>query len=133
MEHKEQARLKWVQMYLDTGDAGLTCRRCGISRPTLRKWVGRYQSDGLEGLHELSRRPKTAPNQKIFAEQEKWILELRRERRLGARRIQHELRRLNGFPPIIGQYPQGAYPEQGKTSAAKATQAMEPLRAADSG
>jgi transposase InsO family protein len=97
MKHKEQARLKWVQMYLDTGNAGLTCRRCGISRPTLRKWVGRYQSDGLEGLHELSRRPKTSPNQKIFAEQEKWILELRRERRLGARRIQHELRRLYGF------------------------------------
>ncbi|WP_435370220.1 helix-turn-helix domain-containing protein, partial [Acinetobacter indicus] len=23
-------------------DAGLVCRRCGISRPTLRKWWKRY-------------------------------------------------------------------------------------------
>lgn len=95
--HKEQARLTWVQMYLATGNAGLTCRRCGISRPTLRKWVGRFQTDGLDGLRELSRRPKTSPGRKILAEQEEWILELRRERRLGARRLQHELRRLHGF------------------------------------
>ncbi len=97
MDHKEQARLTWVQMYLATGNAGLTCRRCGISRPTLRKWVGRFQTDGLDGLRELSRRPKTSPGRKILAEQEEWILELRRERRLGARRLQHELRRLHGF------------------------------------
>ena len=37
-----KARLTWVQMYERTGDAGLTCRRCGISRPTLRKWSSRY-------------------------------------------------------------------------------------------
>lgn len=97
MNHKEHARLTWVQMYLATGNAGLTCRRCGISRPTLRKWVGRFQANGLDGLHELSRRPKTSPGRKIFAEQERWILELRRERRLGARRLQHELGRLHGF------------------------------------
>ena len=35
--HLLRARLQWVQLYLRTGHAGLTCRRCGISRPTLRK------------------------------------------------------------------------------------------------
>jgi len=101
MDHKEQARLTWVQMYLTTSNAGLTCRRCGISRPTLRKWVGRFQTDGLDGLHELSRRPKRSPGRKIFAEQEEWILELRRERRLGARRLQHELERLHSFHLLL--------------------------------
>ena len=32
-----KARLGWVKLYQQTGDAGLVCRRCGISRPTLRK------------------------------------------------------------------------------------------------
>jgi transposase-like protein len=37
-----KARLAWVELYAKTGDAGLVCRRCGISRPTLRKWWRRY-------------------------------------------------------------------------------------------
>jgi transposase-like protein len=52
-----KARLAWVELYAKTGDAGLVCRRCGISRPTLRKWWRRYQADGEAGLVEHSRRP----------------------------------------------------------------------------
>lgn len=33
-----QQRLQWVKLYETSGDARLVCRRCGISRPTLRKW-----------------------------------------------------------------------------------------------
>lgn len=87
-------RLTWIKLYEDTGDAGLVCRRCGISRPTLRKWLRRYTEDGQEGLASRSRRPRHSPNQKVFEQEEAWILALRRERKLGARRIQHELRRL---------------------------------------
>lgn len=32
-----RARANWVRLDQQTGDAGLTCRRCGVSRPTLRK------------------------------------------------------------------------------------------------
>lgn len=70
------------------------CRRCGILRPTLRKWLRRYIEDGLEGLASRSRRLRHSPNQKVFEQEEAWILAHRRERKLGARRIQHELRRL---------------------------------------
>ena len=35
------------------------CREFGISRPTGDKWLRRYEEDGLQGLHDLSRRPKT--------------------------------------------------------------------------
>ncbi len=31
-------------MYEECGDAGLVCRRCGISRPTLLKWAKRLSS-----------------------------------------------------------------------------------------
>src|SRR5215213_8088475 len=51
------ARLGWVRLYEEVGDAGLVCRRCGISRPTLRKWWRRYQAEGEAGLETRSRRP----------------------------------------------------------------------------
>jgi transposase InsO family protein len=94
MDSEIKQRLTWVQMYLETGDVGLTCRRCGISRPTLRKWVKRYEELGIDGLTSQSRRPHHSPGQKVFAPQQQWILALRQERKLGVRRIQHELERL---------------------------------------
>lgn len=97
MDHKEKARRNWVQMYLETQGAGLTYRRCGISGPTLRKWTRRYQSGGLEGLKSKSKCTNHFPQQKVFEEQEKWILELRKKRKLGARRMQNELKRLYNF------------------------------------
>jgi transposase InsO family protein len=86
-------RLTWIRLYQETSDAGLVCRRCGISYPTLRKWLRRYEELGEDGLASQSRRPRHSPTQKVFEEEEGWILALRRERKLGARRIQHELRR----------------------------------------
>ena len=91
MDKETKTRLGWVQLYEETGDAGLTCRRCDISRPTLRLWVGRYEEEGADGLKSRSRRPKHSPNQKRTAALEKRILEMRRRRNLGARRIQSEL------------------------------------------
>ena len=86
-------RLGWVKLYEETGDAGYVCRQCGISRPTLRKWHGRYKEQGIEGLRSQSRRPKNSPTKKILEEQEQWILELRNSMNIGARRIQNELAR----------------------------------------
>ena len=86
-----KARLAWIELYAKTGDAGLVCRRCGISRPTLRKWWRRYQSDGEAGLLEHSRRPHRLAAQKVFADQETLILSLRRDRRLGVKQRRNEL------------------------------------------
>lgn len=98
MDHEILMRLiKWIELYEDTGLAGVVCRRCGISRPTLRKWLRRYEQFGLEGLAGKSRRPHTSPQQKVDEEKAEWILGLRRENNLGARRIQNELKRLHGF------------------------------------
>ncbi len=95
MNDEIRKRLVWIKLYEETQDAGLVCRRCGISRPTLRKWWRRYQAEGEAGLVSQSRRPQTSPQRKVFEQEEQWILSLREERNLGARRIRHELIRLH--------------------------------------
>ena len=91
MDTETRMRHGWIQLYEETKDAGYMCRRCGVSRPTLRKWLKRYKEDGLNGLKSQSKRPTHSPNQKIYEEQEEWILKLRDEMNIGARRIQNEL------------------------------------------
>jgi len=48
-----KARLGWIQLYEETNDAGLVCRRCGISRPTLRKWQRRFQGHLAQYGHTI--------------------------------------------------------------------------------
>lgn len=95
MEAKIRARYEWVKLYAETRDAGYVCRRCGISRPTLRKWARRFQAQEMTGLIERSRRPNSSPQQKIDIQKVQWIIDLRAQRNLGARRIQTELLRLH--------------------------------------
>ena len=92
-----KTRLGWIRLYGQVGDAGLVCRRCGISGPTLRKWWRRHQAEGIVGLEERSRRPHRAAGRKIFAEQEALILELRRTRQLGIKQLRNELLRDHGL------------------------------------
>jgi transposase InsO family protein len=84
-------RLGWIRLYEEIGDAGVVCRRCGISRPTLRKWWRRYQAEGSAGLEERSRRPHVSPGRKVLEPEEGLILRLRRERKLGLKRLRIEL------------------------------------------
>ena len=90
-----QMRLKWIKLYENTYDAGFVCRRCGISRPTLRKWYRRYEELGIDGLKDQSKRPDNSPNLKVTEELQALILNIRKKRKLGARRIQNELKRLH--------------------------------------
>lgn len=89
----QRARLVWVRMYQETANAGLTCRRCGISRPTLRKWWKRFQADGEMGLCSESSCRVRPPEKKVTPEREALILRLRKERKLGAKSLQSELER----------------------------------------
>jgi len=93
MNDEIQKKLKWIKLYQETNNAGLVCLRCGISRPTLRKWWSRFQKYGVDGLKSLSKKPHSSPNQKLTQEIESQILTLRKSRSLGARRIQSELLR----------------------------------------
>lgn len=95
-DERRKARRKWVRLLEETGDAGLVCRRCGISRPTLRKWSRRFQEEGEEGLRSRSRRPRRSPRRRIGPAEEESIVALRRDRNLGPKGIQSELLRLEG-------------------------------------
>lgn len=97
MDKLSKTRLGWIKLYEELRDAGLVCRRCGISRPTLRKWLKRYQCDGLDGLKDLSKKPKNSPFLKITFEIEQIILSLRNDRKLGVRRVQSAIKRQPGI------------------------------------
>ena len=92
-----RTRLGWIRLYEQLGNAGIVCRRCGISRPTLRKWWRRYRAEGEAGLEARSHRLHRSPNRKVFAEQEALILGLRRERKLGIKMLRNELARRHGL------------------------------------
>ena len=91
-----KARRIWIETYRQTGSAGITCRRCGISRPTLREWLRRVEADGDCGLASKSRRPHRLADSTRTAEMTERVLTLRRERNLGSTRLQAELLRLDG-------------------------------------
>src|ERR1700712_3277438 len=95
VERTVRQRRTWIAAYHEIGDAGAVCRRFGISRPTLRKWLRRFDADGEAGLGERRRRPPNSPATQVSTEIEQRILSLRRERRLGVKRIRAELRRLH--------------------------------------
>jgi transposase InsO family protein len=86
-----RTRHGWIRLYEEIGNAGIVCRRCGISRPTLRKWWQRYRTEGAAGLATRSSRPHCSPGRKVFQQEEALILELRRGRRLGIKRLRNEL------------------------------------------
>jgi transposase InsO family protein len=90
MSPEAKKRLKWIEVYEATRHAGRTCLKCGISRPTLRKWLRRYEAEGPAGLESRSRRPNRSPARKVSEQHERWILGFR-QAQLGARRIQSEL------------------------------------------
>lgn len=65
--------------------------RYGTTRQSLHTWRKRFQQEGMPGLRDRSRRPRTSPN-RVSADVEALICELRREHaRRGARRISYEL------------------------------------------
>ncbi|WP_280273458.1 helix-turn-helix domain-containing protein [Nocardia wallacei] len=73
--------------------------RHGVTRQTVVKWLKRYESDGPDGLHDQSRRPRHSPT-RIAADIEATICDLRRaHRRWSAQRIRDELDR-HGVVPV---------------------------------
>jgi len=86
-------RLGWIKLYESIGKAGVVCLKCGITRPTLRKWLKRYKELGIAGLKEQSRRPHQI-HTKVKEVDEERILDLRVKRKLGHRSISSEMKRL---------------------------------------
>lgn len=65
----------------------------GVSRETWYKWKRRYDTWGLEGLKNQSRKPHDIKNVKVTKEIELIILELRLYDRFGPMRIRFRLKK----------------------------------------
>lgn len=101
MDKVTKMRLGRIRPYEQIGKLGIICNKCGISRPTLYKWLKRYRSEGIEGLKDHSRNPHYSPNQKIQEADIQLIFKLRSQRKLGIRRLQTELQRLHGISFVL--------------------------------
>ncbi|WP_228000499.1 helix-turn-helix domain-containing protein [Nocardia australiensis] len=75
-----------------TGNVAMTCRYFGISRPTYYTWLRRYETEGVDGLRERSRRPRTGPAA-TRAEVVEKIIHLRQRYRFGPDNIRMYLER----------------------------------------
>jgi transposase InsO family protein len=84
-------RYRAVCEVLGGSPIGEVATRYGTSRQSLHSWRQRFQQEGMPGLADRSRRPRTSPN-RVPADIEALICELRRQHpRWGARRISYEL------------------------------------------
>jgi putative transposase len=91
-------RLKFVAGLLDGEKMAVLCRRFGVSRKTGYKILDRYNSCGLEGLTDRSRRPYRHANQ-LPIQVETLIVRSKQERpHWGAPKIRERLARL--YPDI---------------------------------
>ncbi|MEV4672354.1 helix-turn-helix domain-containing protein [Actinomadura sp. NPDC049382] len=95
-------RYRAVREVLGGSPIGEVAARYGTSRQSLHAWRRRFENEGMPGLADRSRRPRTSPT-RLPAEVEALVCELRRQHpRWGARRIVHELGLL-GLDPVPGR------------------------------
>src|ERR1700709_401663 len=66
-------RMLALALVMEGADRTTAARSCGMDRQTLRDWVHRYNSDGLEGL-ENKELPRRKP--KLRAEQRQGLIAL---------------------------------------------------------
>ncbi len=86
-----EARLRLVTTYHETSSIRETARRWRTSRQVVRKWISRYEAEGLSGLEDRSRRPRTSPRQ-TPPQIEEQVLEAWEKTRYGRHRLALYLR-----------------------------------------
>jgi transposase len=99
-------RYRAVREVLAGAPIGEVAVRYGTSRQSVHAWRERFQREGIPGLADRSRRPKTSPS-RIAADVEALVCELRRQHpRWGARRIVFELGQ-RGVEPVATTFTNG--------------------------
>lgn len=76
------------------------CREFGISRKTGYKWLARYRARGVDGCHELSRRPRASPTRVPPAVEALVLRERHRHRTWGPKKLQAVLATTYGIAPV---------------------------------
>ena len=65
IERRARMRLAWFKRYEEIGNISQVCREFGISRKTFYKWWPYYVKEGLPGLKDRSKRPKSHPTMEL--------------------------------------------------------------------
>ncbi len=76
---RAKQRLKWVDYYLKSKNASLTCRYFGISQSCFYKWLKRFNDSSIKGLENHSTAPHTIRKREIAWDIQNEIEKLRRE------------------------------------------------------
>lgn len=79
LSKEAKVRLSWIGHYRKQGNASVTCRRFGISRTTLYKWLRRYAERGPQGLEDRPRSPKRRRASTVPWQTVELVCHLRRE------------------------------------------------------
>lgn len=98
MDQKIQLIADWQSDYFSVTDLS---NRYGVSRPTIYKWLSRYEEFGIEGLKEQSRAPHHSPNQTEADIVEFIVKEKLKNRNRGPKKIYNQLK---------AQYPDRDWP-----------------------
>lgn len=87
-----EARKKLIQMYYTLKSFRKTAARFHTSRIIVRKFVRRYEKEGVSGLEDKSRRPKHCPRQ-ISSELEALVIKYRKKTNMGRLELSNVIRR----------------------------------------
>lgn len=89
MDQKIQMIADWQSQYYSKTDLS---NKYGLSRPTVYKWLERYEQYGLDGLKEQKRTPLNSPNETKEAIVELIIAEKLKNRKRGPKKVYHQLK-----------------------------------------
>jgi putative transposase len=93
-------RLRFVERAQAGAKIAPLCREFGISRQTGYKWLGRFSEFGALGLVDRERTPHRQPS-RVPHVIEAAVLQIRKDRRWGARKIRAVLRRQGIAAPAV--------------------------------
>jgi hypothetical protein len=95
-------RLELVQLAVAEGaNVSKLCRRFGVSRQTVYKWIGRFNAGGVDALVDRSRRPSRSPTRTDAAIEASAIAIRRKHPTWGGRKIRARLVHLSGGKQVV--------------------------------
>src|SRR5215813_2326141 len=97
----QQIRYALIRMVRSKGiPVATACRILKISRKTGYKWLWRYESDPINGLQDLSRRPHSSPRA-LPESVKRQIINLHQTTGLGPRGLRRQLQQMLNPDPSL--------------------------------